>query len=242
MSNVEVVSKNAGINKQTFLIYGRPKIGKSTLAHKFPEPLFLATEAGQGNLEGCNRIIVNSWEKFLEAGGEIARGEIKVINKDGKEVLPETVVIDTYDNLCMYATEWVCKDKGIDEIGDYKKFGAYHIVTNLIRLKLAKLSLLPYGLVLISHNKLLEIETKVKKYNMMSIAVGGQNKDVALNLPDIILFMDSEMRDQKEVGIIRTKPSMYWHAGDRSKKLPSEIVFDLAKPEEAYKVLEGCFK
>ena len=76
---------------------------------------------------------------------------------------------------------------------------------------------------------------------MYSLAVGGANKDVALNLPDIILFMDSEVREEKEVGVVRCKPSMYWHAGDRSKRLPEEIIFPMDKPQEIYKALEKCF-
>ena len=59
---------------------------------------------------------------------------------------------------------------------------------------------------------------------------------------DIILFMDSEMKDGEEVGVMRTKPSLYWEAGDKSKLLPESIEFPPDKPEVVYEVIKKAFK
>ena len=89
--------KITALAKQTVLIYGRAKIGKSTLCSQFEKPLFLATEAGLNHLE-VYKINCNSWEKFLDACKEIGQG-----GHDFK-----TIVIDTVDNLVVYCSDYVC--------------------------------------------------------------------------------------------------------------------------------------
>jgi len=75
-----------------------------------------------------------------------------------------------------------------------------------------------------SHCDMEEIETKTKKYNRWTISVSGKNRGVFLNMADIILFVDSEMdKDGNERRLIRTKPSLYWEAGDRNNLLPETI-------------------
>jgi SpoVK/Ycf46/Vps4 family AAA+-type ATPase len=52
------------MEEQTILIYGPPKIGKSTLASQFDNPLFLATEAGLNALE-VFQVPIPTWDDFL---------------------------------------------------------------------------------------------------------------------------------------------------------------------------------
>ena len=67
-----------------------------------------------------------------------------------------------------------------------------------------------------------------------------KNKRIYLDLPDMILFVDSEMDAQgEEQRIIRTDQSMYWEAGIRDNpenpvNLPAEIPLD-------YKIFSGYF-
>jgi hypothetical protein len=60
---------------------------------------------------------------------------------------------------------------------------------------------------------------------------------VALNLPDLILFIDSEIdRDGVEKRIIRTKPSKFWEGGDRTALgIPETIPLDFKKFSEYFK-------
>lgn len=212
------------IENQKFLIYGRPKIGKSTFCNEFPEPLFLATEPGLNHLE-CYKVIVNSWDKFLEAAGRIAEGKHKF----------KTIVIDTIDNLILYLNDEVCKDLGIEYIGDYKKFGAYHVVTSLLTEKINKLASLGYALVMTSHCKLVEVTSKTSKFNKYTITPGGKNAEWLKGFVDYILFIDSKMEKDEEVRIIRCRSSKFWDAGGRDKNIPEELPLD-------YKKLSSYFK
>lgn len=212
------------IGKQIFLVYGRPKIGKSTFCNQFPSPLFLATEAGLNHLE-CFRMNINSWEKFLEACGDIAKGNHKF----------QTIVIDTFDNLIDLCADWVCREKSIEHVSELPMGKGYGFVNTHIRQKINKLASLGYAVILVSHCDLIEVETKTKKFNKYTISVSGRNRSFALGLPDYILFIDSVIKDNEEVRIIRSKPSMYWDAGDRSNKLPAEMSLDFKELSKYFK-------
>jgi len=218
------------LSKQIVLVYGRPKIGKSTLCAQFDKALFLATEPGLSQLEvyKCN---ITSWEGFMEACKDIAGGQHEF----------KTIVIDTIDNLIPLLQAYIEKVNEVDYIGDIPHGKGWFLATQELRRVLTKLAMMPYGLVLVSHSKQEEIETKTKKYNRFTIDLSGKNQNAVLNLMDIILFMDSEMKGGEEIGVMRTKPSLYWEAGDKSKRLPESIEFPPDKPEVVYDVIKKSF-
>ena len=227
---LERSQKNNNLSDQVITVYGRPKIGKSTLCSYFDDALFLATEAGLNHLE-VFKVVVNSWEVFLKSCGDLAEGNHKF----------KTIIIDTVDNLVIYCSDYVCKKNKIDHPSELPHGKGWSLVTSELNRALVKLSGLPYGLVLVSHSKQEEIETKTQKYHRFTVDVGGKNKGVVLNMSDIILFMDSEVHEKKEVGVIRTKPSLYWEAGDKSKLLEENITYPLADPKVAFDKIKEKF-
>lgn len=213
------------LSKQVILLYGRAKIGKSSLCAEFEKPLFLATEPGLAHLE-VFKVNVNSWKKFLEACKDVAEGK-----HDFK-----TIIIDTVDNLVTYCQEWVCMEHGVNHVADLPHGKGWHFTTTELNRALMKLASLPYGLIFVSHSELVEVETKTRKYHRYTISIGGKNRNIVLNTVDIILFIDSETsKDGEERRLIRTKPSMFWEAGDRSNLLPPEIALN-------YEALSKYFK
>ena len=213
------------LNKQVILIYGRAKIGKSTLCSMFPKPIFLATESGLNYLE-VFKVNCNNWETFLNACKELSEGKHEF----------ETIVIDTIDNLVLYCSEYVCRENGVNHPSEMPHGKGWHLVTSELRRVLTKLASMPQGLVMVSHSMQEEIETKTKKYNRWTISISGKNKNIFLNMVDMILFIDSKIEtDGEERRIIRTKPSMNWESGDRSGLLPAELPLD-------YNALANCFK
>lgn len=219
----------SSLDKQVILIYGRPKIGKTTFCSQFDKALFLATEPIK--LKEVYKVNINSWRLFLETCGEISQGKHDFKN----------IVIDTVDNLIILCQQYICEENNVDHISELPHGKGWSMVTTELTRPLIKLGALPYGIVLVSHCEQEEVETKTKKYNRFTIDIGGKNKNVVLNMANIILFMDSEYRDQQEIGVIHTKPSLYYDAGDQSKKLPENIYFPLDKPEKAYEEIVKCF-
>lgn len=225
---LEKSKKELHLTKQVILLYGRAKIGKSTLASKFDNPLFLATESGLNHLE-VFKVNINSWEKFCEACVEIASGKHQF----------KTIVIDTIDNLVVYCSDYICRQNKVGHPSEMPHGKGWHLVTSELTRVLAKLSNLPYGLIMVSHCELIEIETPSKKYTRWSISIGGKNRNIFLNVADLILFIDSKVTDDKEVRFIRTKPSLYWEAGDRSNLLPAELPLDYFELKKYFNTQEG---
>ena len=206
----------SNLSKQVILIYGRAKIGKSTLCSKFDKPIYLATESGLNQLD-VYKININSWEIFLEACKKLAEGKHEF----------KSVVIDTLDNLVVFCSDYICRTHDINHPADLPHGKGWNFVTVELQRALAKLAMLPYGLIMISHCDMEEIETKTRKYNRFTISVSGKNKGVFLNMADLILFIDSEMdKDGNERRLIRCRPSLYWEAGNRCGKLPDTIPLD----------------
>ena len=73
--------------KQSILLYGVPKLGKSSFALQFPEAMFFECEPGLNHLE-VFKVPTYSWEAFLEACKLLAKGDHN----------SKTLVIDTVDN------------------------------------------------------------------------------------------------------------------------------------------------
>ena len=203
----------SNLEEYTILIYGPPKIGKSTLASQFDSPLFLATEAGLNALSVYQTPII-AWEEFLNACKEIATGK-----HDFK-----TIVIDTIDNLHKYCREYVRRKNGFTHESDLDFGKGWDLTKDEFIRALTKLSLLPYGLVMISHAEVVEIKTRTAKINKSVPTMQKNARAVVLGMADMILFCDTVVTEKEgEKRIIRTKPLENWEAGDRTGKLPAVL-------------------
>ncbi|MCD8200544.1 MAG: ATP-binding protein [Clostridia bacterium] len=101
----------SGVQKKAVkcVVYGTEGIGKSTLASKFPNPVFLDTEGGTASLD-VKRIEIDSWENLINA-------MIEIINNPG---MFSTVVIDTADKaeeMCIVYTCAKYQKKNIEDFG-----------------------------------------------------------------------------------------------------------------------------
>ncbi len=220
---IEKTKVSKGLDGQTVLLYGRAKVGKTTLANEFPNVLFLATESGHSHLE-CDKVNCNSWSKFLEACALIAGGKHEY----------KTVCVDTIDNLVDYCTEAVCSENGISHPSELAMGRGWALVTTELKRAMMKLASLPVTVVFISHSSKEVIETSTgRKYDRWSISVSGKNKGVFLNMCDLILFIDFVSDNGEMKRIIRTKPCQSWESGDRSGKLPEQLPLSYKDLKEA---------
>lgn len=210
--------------KYTTLLYGAPKTGKSTLASQFEKPLFLATEAGLNALATYN-VEIESWEKFLEACAEIAAG------KHGFK----TIVIDTVDNLFQLCSAYICKKNNIQHESELDWGKGWKLVKEEFARAVVKLSLQPYGLVLISHAEPEEIKTRTGTLTKWRPTMPKQAKEKILPMCDFVFYCAIELTVEGEQRFLRTKPSENWDAGDRTGKLPAVLPMD-------YKAIKGAFE
>ncbi|MFQ6609864.1 MAG: ATP-binding protein [Fidelibacterota bacterium] len=202
---------------QTILLYAHAKFGKSTIAAGSPEAIFLATEAGLNHLN-VYQVPIQTWEDLLSAAKEIAEGRHKF----------KTVVIDTIDNAYRMCSDYICIQHGIKHESDLGYGKGWSLVNGEFQRVLTKLSLLPYGLFLISHAVEKEIESRTGNYSRIMPTLPDKARKIILGMSDFILFGDIEEKADREGKtrlrrVLRTKPTKHYVAGDRTGKLPETI-------------------
>jgi hypothetical protein len=205
------------LGRQSILIYGIPKCGKSEWSSSFPQAIFLECEPGLNHLE-VFKVPTYSWESFLEACKLIAKGDHKF----------QTVVIDTVDNAFKMCSEHVCAKHGIEYEGDMAHGKGWALVKNEWHRVLTRLASLPYGLILISHAVDRTIETRTGEYTKTVPSLPDRARNVVLGLVDMILYGDSVARKDAAGNVIidrvlRTKPHPTYEAGDRTGRLPEVL-------------------
>ncbi|HPQ70544.1 MAG TPA: ATP-binding protein [bacterium] len=198
-------------------IYGQEKIGKTTVASGFENAIILATEAGHNALS-VFKIDIDNWEKFLDACRELAEGAHDF----------RTIVIDTVDNLWTLCRQHVCEKHKIEHEADMPYGKGYALILNEFHRVLTKLSMLPYGLVLISHAQAKEVQTRTGAYSKIVPSLPDRPRKLILAMSDMILFFDQDIvraDDSKQSirRVIRTQPHPSFEAGDRTGRLPAVL-------------------
>jgi hypothetical protein len=221
------------LSSVTILVYGKPKIGKSTFAAQFPGALFLPTEPGLNHLEvyqaPADGTGIKNWDHFIAVMTEIARGGHPF----------KTLIVDTIDNLHKMCAEHVCKTRGVEYAGDMPHAKGWALVANEFERVIRRIAQLPYGLVMISHATDRETETpKGTVLRTVPTLSEGARKSVA-GLVDMILYCDVEAvadtdGSTKFKRVIRTKPATNYDAGDRTGTLPPTIDLSFGSFFEAW--------
>ena len=211
-----------------WIVYGPPKIGKTTLATHFPSALFLATEDGQG-AHGCYRVPVNSWADFMNACKELAAGKHEF----------KTIIVDTIDNLWDLCSAYVCAKRGIEHESELEYGKGFQLVQTEFFRALTRLSMLPYGLVLISHSVDVEIETRTKKYTKSVPSFKRKQQSRLLGMADFILYCDfasvkGSDGETTYARVIRTKAAEAYTAGDRTGNMPDPLPLSFDKLSAAF--------
>lgn len=204
------------------LLHSDPKGGKSTLASKAANPLFLSTEPGLAFLS-VYELPIRSWQELLEALAAVAQDP-----KDFK-----TIVLDTVDISYIMCSDYVCNKHDMAHPSDLAYGKGFALVNTEFRRVLTKMSRLvkgdgtPFGLILISHTKRIEIDSRDGKYIKSVPTLPQSPREIACGMADFIFYLDTiDKPDGGHDRVLRTKPSKAWEAGDRSGKLPEIIPQD----------------
>jgi len=209
-------------------------VHNSTWCSQAKGALFLATEAGLNNLDVFQAPITR-WEELLLACREIAEGKHPF----------RTVVIDTVDNAYRMCADHICTKLKIDHESDLGFGKGYALINNEFHRVLNKLSLLPYGLFLVSHSQEREIETRTGKHTRIVPTLPDRVRQIVLGMADMVLLCDVDTVPGPDGQptmrrVMRTKPHVNYEAGDRTGRLPETIDLDYDAFVAAFEAAQQC--
>jgi len=212
----------------TLFVYGPPKIGKSTWCSQVDGLLFLATEPGLNSLEVFQKPITG-WPDMMDVCADIAQGDHGY----------KAIAIDTADNAWSFCSQYICAQERVVHESDLDWGKGWNMVKKEFHRVLTKLAHLPYGLILTSHAKTIEVKTRTDKYNKVIPTLGQGGRDIILGMADMILYctlenVEGEGGEVVPTRIMRTKPDLFYEAGDRTSRMPETIPLDYAAFLEAF--------
>jgi len=130
--------------------YGREKIGKTSLASCFPDPLFLFFEPGGKFQKGITKQYCPDWKAL----------RITMKKLEGSKRF-QTIVVDTVDIMWMLAVRHICDPKGYRTPSDAEDYGATSDEVKMLFYRMLKrMEKLQRTMVFISHSKEYEIKRK----------------------------------------------------------------------------------
>ncbi len=209
----------------TMLVYGPPKSGKTAFAAQFPGVLFLATESGL-NAQNVFQIPISTTKDLREVYCELRD---KGIEKGFK-----TICFDTVDNLYLICAQEVinlenrkAEARGdvvsgqkryscIEDIGSMGK--GWDLARRELKRVLTEFIQLPLGVILLSHEQLVEIKSPTGKYKRAEPDVPGKAQTLLTGIVDMVLYLNSEGGDPGDPNATRMMhgyPNKFHKGGDR---------------------------
>ncbi len=200
------------LEDQTILLYGREKIGKTTLASKFQNILFLATEKGYKNIE-CDRIDITSWLHYDKA--------LDILETEQHDY--DCFAIDTLSKLWKYGRNHAMKVNSWTHEQDAGYGRGYDAVKDQFAIGFDRLLSLGKGVILIAHDTTEELTKPSKIVHYTKPRLDKRCLEIVEPEVEMILFADTETSDGETRRVLRTKRTEYHSAGDRSGRLPDVI-------------------
>lgn len=220
------------ITKAKILLYGPPKIGKSTFASQFPGAWFLATEEGLDWLECHPPTTISSWDDFLSICAYIEEERPEVFG-DGTPI--RTIVLDTGELLFKMCHDHMLEVLGVGSMSDLEWGKGWSSLSDEFQRVMTKISRWPYGFIFICHSKEQEIKSKARSIDRIQPAIMTTGLKIIHTLCDIILYAYMDEVPERNVdtgeltGAIKQERVLQCHpknnliAGDRTGRLPEQI-------------------
>ena len=200
------------------LLYGKPKVGKTTLASRFPKNLLIAFEKGYNAIDGIKAIDINRWADFKLV--------LRQLEKPEAQQMYDTITIDTTTIAYDMCEQFICAQNGVQAVADIPWGQGYTATKKEFENCLRKITMLGYGLVLISH-----IETRKEKVNddgdeieILAPSMPKRCYEVVNQIVDIIGYISTEWDDEgNSERWLYTRQTPTIMAGSRFKYLAPKI-------------------
>lgn len=215
--NIEPTVISRDLKGKYILLYGKPKVGKTTLASRFPKNLLVAFEKGYNAIDGIMAQDVSKWADFKLV--------LRQLEKPEAQEKFDTITIDTATIAYEKCEQFICAQNGVQSIADIPWGQGYAKTKQEFENCLRKITMLGYGLVLISH-----IETRKEKIDdehereILAPSMPKRCYEVVNQIVDIIGYIATEWDDEgNSQRWLYTRQTPTIMAGSRFKYLAPKI-------------------
>lgn len=225
------------LDEYTTFIYGPPKIGKTTLACSWPNPITLACEPRGIRALPVRRAKIRNWSQF--------RGSVVKLGTKKYKGRFQTAIIDTADLGFNYCLNW-CGDRyGFEHPSDEGWGKGWHRVQEEYLAQILRLFDLGLAVVFISHSVDKDISTEFVKFTRTEPTLRGTAKRTLLPLVDVIFYMYPKVdrKTGKSVRYVTTRATREYEAGDRTRCL-TDMTIKIPRKEQThgYEIINRRFQ
>ena len=208
----KIKRKVVSINPSSLLLYGAPKVGKTSLLSSLDDCLIIDTEKGARMIEGYIQE-VNSRDELINTLIDI---------KDSKDVSYKYIAIDTIDKVAEWAERRVCEEESVKSIADLAFGKGYGLVREKVIKTVSAFKEVAEHLIIIGHRKVAYAVTEGNPIVVPeSLDLTGKLKNVIMSSCDAIGYV---YRNDKEQLMVSFKANEAIEAGSRCDHLKGKEV------------------
>ncbi len=206
MALKKVKRKVVSENPKVMLLYGAPKVGKTTALSQLKDCLIIDTEQGAGMIEG-----------YIEEAN--SREELINILKEAKEGHEyKYVAIDTIDKIADWAEKAVCQEEGVVAIADLAYGKGFALVREKVLNTIKVMKTIFPHVIVIGHRKWARAIVDSKAIvEPESLDLTGKLKNMLMADCDAIGYVYRD--DEKDKLMVSFKANEALEAGSRSPHL-----------------------
>ena len=217
--NIEPTKVSRDLQGKYILIYGAPKVGKTSFSVQMPKNLLLGFEHGFNALGGIKAVDIDKWTTFKQVIRQLRQPEAKEMYS--------TITIDTATIAYTMCEDFICTQQNINRIGDLPYGAGYGLVEKEFQDCLRQITQMGYGIVLIAHSvPRVEKTPEGSEIEIVSPDLPKRGYKVINQLVDIIGYIDIIWdKEGNEKRVLYTRKTSQIMAGSRFKYLKPIIPF-----------------
>jgi len=236
--DVEPYIASATLEGKSFLIYGTRKVGKTSIAVKFPKPFIIGFERGWSALNNVKAIPVKDWNHFKKDFVKPLLKDAEEFEKGKKDSLHyTTLIVDTGDIAYDMCYSYVCSKEGVTHLDETENKRGYKMCKKEFEDTMLSLMKSGYTVVFISHAEGKQVKDEITKEKEDKI-VPTMDKNAfaiisrAVDMTAYCRIIDDANGETKRVMYLRSNGD--FEAGSRwGKHLPNAVMLDYNEFESA---------
>lgn len=216
--NIQPTVISRDLKGKYVLIYSQPKVGKTSLACQFPKNLLLAFEKGYNAISGARAADINKWSDLKLV--------LRQLEKPEAQQMYDTITIDTVQIAWDLCEQFTCAQAGVQKINEIPWGQGYQQLSQEFESTLRKITMLGYGLVLITHVDVRKETTDNSEIEYYSPALNKRCYPICNRLVDIIGYIGVDWDENgNSTRWLYTRKTPTIMAGSRFKYLAPKIPF-----------------